>query len=230
VTGPDVKADENPRRPAAFFDMDRTLLSVNSGVLWLEHLIRRRAVTPRQVVKVLLWLLGYRFALIDGAVVSSEAAATVAGRSEEELREECARWFADKVAHHVSPLARAAVEEHRAKGHLLAVLSSSPPYVSEPLARRLDIPNVVCTRLEVRDGRFTGKVLEPACYGAGKMVRAREFAGEHGLSLDGSWFYTDSYSDLPMLLGVGHPVAVNPDLRLARHARRAGWPIHNWRS
>ena len=87
----------------------------------------------------------------------------------------------------------------------------------------------MCTRFEVHaDGNFAGRHVAPACYGRGKVHWAERFAAEHGVDLDGSWFYTDSYSDLPMLERVGVRKVINPDTRLLRHARRAGWDIQNW--
>ena len=83
----------------------------------------------------------------------------------------------------------------------------------------------LCTFLQSEDGRLTGAIEPPACYGTGKVVWARRFAAEHGVDLGASYFYTDSISDLPLLEQVGHPVAVNPDPRLRRLATRRGWPI-----
>jgi phosphoserine phosphatase len=82
--------------------------------------------------------------------------------------------------------------------------------------------------LAVADGRFTGRVLEPVCYGLGKVHWAERLAERAAIDLDGSYFYTDSYSDLPMLQRVGHRVVVNPDPRLRRFARKAGWTVEAW--
>jgi HAD superfamily hydrolase (TIGR01490 family) len=215
--------------PAAFFDMDRTLLAVNSGTLWLKHLWRRGELTLPQVLQALVWLLQYHLALVDIAEVTSRMGATLVGASEEELRARCDRWFREEVAKFVTPAGVVAVERHRQQGHVLAILSGSSPYASGPLAQLLDVPHVLCTRPEVVAGKFTGRMVEPVAYGHGKVTLAERFAATHGVDLDASWFYSDSYSDLPMLARVGHPVAVNPDPRLARHARRAGWPVYEWR-
>jgi len=209
--------------------MDRTAISVNSGTLWVLHLVRRREITPRNLARSLVWLGLYKFALADGEFVTREAAKTLRGQREEELRQRCNLWFAEEIAPHITEGARAAVADHQRQGHVLAVLSSSSPYASEPLAARLGIPPVLCTRLEVVDGVFTGNVEGPVCFGRGKVVVAEKFAREYDVDLDKSWFYTDSYSDLPMLERVGHPVAVNPDVRLRFHARVHGWPILEWR-
>jgi HAD superfamily hydrolase (TIGR01490 family) len=216
-------------RPAAFFDMDHTLLAASSGTLWLQHLRRRGEVTTWQTLRALVWRLEYWVALVDIEEVTSRLGAMMAGTTEDDLRRRCDRWFREEVAGYLTPAGAAAVARHRHEGHVLAILSGSSPYASEPLARLLDIPHVLCTRLEVRDGRFTGAMQQPICYGRGKVQLAEQFAAAHAVDLDASWFYSDSYSDLPMLARVGHPVAVNPDPRLKRHARRAGWPIDDWR-
>ncbi len=216
-------------RPAAFFDMDKTVLAVNSGTLWVKNLVARRAISAGDLVRALWWLGLYQLALIDGELVTAEAAGNVKGQREDELRRICDRWFALEVAPHITAGACAAVAAHRARGHLLAVLSSSSPYASEPLGAHLGIPHVLCTRLVVADGVFTGAVKGPVCFGRGKVVVAEAFARAHDVDLGASWFYTDSFSDLPMLERVGHPIAVNPDLRLRRHARAHNWPVLSWR-
>jgi HAD superfamily hydrolase (TIGR01490 family) len=216
-------------RPAAFFDMDKTVLAVNSGTLWLEHLVTHREIGTFDLARALWWLALYQLALVDGEFVFGEAAGTLKGQREADMRRICDHWFAHDVAPHITAGACARVAHHRASGHLLAVLSSSSPYASEPLGARLGIPHVLCTRLEVADGVFTGAVQGPVCFGRGKVQKAEAFAREQGVDLAASWFYTDSYSDLPMLERVGHPVAVNPDLRLGRHARAHRWPILSWR-
>ena len=87
---------------------------------------------------------------------------------------------------------------------------------------------VLCTRLLVENGQFVGACARPICYGPGKVHYAERFAEQHDIDLANSYFYTDSYSDLPMLQRVGQPRIVNPDRRLAFHARRQGWPIAQW--
>ena len=111
---------------------------------------------------------------------------------------------------------------------MVAILSSSMPYVVEPVARHLGIEHAICTRLNIADGCFDGTHVKPTCYGPGKVHWAEAFAREHDVDLASSFFYTDSYNDLPMLERVGVKRVVNPDTRLKRHARRVGWQIDEW--
>jgi putative phosphoserine phosphatase/1-acylglycerol-3-phosphate O-acyltransferase len=110
----------------------------------------------------------------------------------------------------------------------VAILSAATQYVVEPVARAVGIEDVLCTRLEVKNGLFTGKVIEPACYGPGKVHYARQYAAQHGAELSDAYFYSDSDVDLPLLELVGHPVAVNPDKKLTAVARQRGWPIEDF--
>jgi HAD superfamily hydrolase (TIGR01490 family) len=213
---------------AAFFDMDRTLLQCNSGTLWIQYLRRRGEITRWRALRALGWICQYKLSILDMEGVTSKVIAEMAGDSEQVMIEKCLEFTRSQVLAHVAPKARRAIDEHRQRGHLVAILSSSTPYVTEPLARHLGIEHVLCTRLGVVDGRFDGTHVRPACYGVGKVHWAEAFARAHEVDLARSFFYTDSYSDLPMLQRVGIARVVNPDTRLRRHARRVGWPVDDW--
>ncbi|MSP63965.1 MAG: HAD family hydrolase [Myxococcales bacterium] len=215
-------------RVAAFFDMDRTLLRCNTGTQWIRFLRRRGEISLWKTARAVSWILRYKLAILDMEAVTRVAIGDLAGDLEEPMIDKARAFFADEVVNAIAPRALVALEHHRREGHLVAILSSSTPYVAEPLARHLGIEHVLCTRLHVAGGRFVGTHEAPACYGAGKVHWAERFARERDVDLAASWFYTDSYSDLPMLLRVGVPKVVNPDPRLRRHAQRAGWPMEEW--
>ena len=151
------------------------------------------------------------------------------GKLEREFVDRCGGWVEKDVLPLVVPGAREKIAKHRAEGHVLAILSTSPSYVTEPLAEMLGIEEVISTRLEVKGGHFTGRLLGPACVGRGKVHWAEDLVARRQLDLKQSWFYTDSYTDMPMLERVGNQVVVNPDPRLRRIAKRRGWPVQDWR-
>ncbi|HQI01173.1 MAG TPA: haloacid dehalogenase-like hydrolase, partial [Deltaproteobacteria bacterium] len=95
----------------------------------------------------------------------------------------------------------------------------------KPMAELLEIKDIVCTQVEVRDGILTGKIIKPLCYGEGKRMYAQEWASRNGVELAESYFYTDSYFDIALMKVVGHPVATNPDMRLRRASVSLEWPI-----
>ena len=117
------------------------------------------------------------------------------------------------------------MREHQAQGHVVAIVSGATKFVVRPLAARLGIKHILYTRLEVEDGRFTGRVIEPICFEEGKIYWLQQLIDEQRIDLAKSWFYTDSITDLPLLDLVGHPVAMNPDPRLYREAARRRWPV-----
>jgi HAD superfamily hydrolase (TIGR01490 family) len=117
---------------------------------------------------------------------------------------------------------------HKALGRRVYIVSSSPEGVVRPLAESLGVDDVVATRAEVVDGKFTGK-LEFYCYGDNKAEALRELEREEGIDLSASYAYSDSITDLPMLEAVGNPVAVNPDRELRKIAQQRGWKIRDFR-
>lgn len=213
---------------AAFFDMDRTLIRCNSGTEWIRYLYRRGELSKVGLLRGLGWVAQYKLSVLDIEAVTTRVVGDMAGQTERDMVDKCLPFFDQVVWPAVTRQGRAALERHRALGHEIALLSSSSQYVASLLAERLGIEHVLCTRIEAQDGIFTGRYARPACYGEGKIHWAEGFATPRGISLGQSWFYTDSYTDLPMLERVGHRVVVNPDARLQRHARRVGWTVERW--
>lgn len=213
---------------AAFFDMDRTILNDSSGRLYLRYLNQSGQIGPRQWPRIAWWLLCYLLRLIDFPHAMARMLVVSSGREEESLRQELDTWFEEWVAPHITADAVRRIEEHRASGHRLVLLSAATVYAVRPLAERLAIADYLCTYLEVEDGRFTGRLVEPVAYGHGKVQLAEQFARENGIDLAQCIFYSDGFEDVPMLERVGHPAAVNPDRRLRRLAVQRGWPIEEW--
>ena len=115
--------------------------------------------------------------------------------------------------------------EHQDAGRPVFIVTAASQGTAEMLAHVLFFDGAAGSKLEERDGVYTGRFDGPFCYGEGKPVRMRELADERGIDLSESWAYSDSASDLPMLRAVGHPVAVNPDTVLTRVARDEGWVV-----
>ncbi len=212
-------------RGAAFFDMDMTLLGVNSAKLWAMYLWRTGEMGAWDMARSMVWLARYKLAIVDMARVSEEAVGQLAGRPEARMQEQVRGWYEAEVRQHLLPTVVARLKEHQVRGEETVLLTASSPYITSLVAEELGMTDFICTRFEVADGLFTGRLDGPMCYGEGKVVLARRWAQARGVALERSSFYSDSYTDLPMLQAVGQPVAVNPDPRLARHARRSGWPV-----
>jgi HAD superfamily hydrolase (TIGR01490 family) len=215
-------------RTVAFFDVDRTLVACNTGRLFLRDLRRRGEISFLRALRALGWMAKYHLSLIDLQVIAARIAEQLRGKSESEFAERCRRWVEDEVLPLVVPGALRQIELHRSEGHVLAVLSSSPTYVTRPLAQVLGIEEVLSTTFEVDGGEFTGRLVGPACVGPGKIHWAESLVTRRALDFAQSWFYTDSYTDMPMLERVANRVVVNPDPRLRLAAKKRGWPIQDW--
>lgn len=217
-------------RVGAFFDLDETLVACNTGRLFLQDLRRRGEISLAKAIRALGWIAKYRLAMVDLPTITAHVADFLRGRAEREFAEQCQRLVEDEILPRLFPAGLRALDHHRQKGHVVALLSSSPRYVVEPVARALGLDAVGATEFEVESGRLTGQLAGPACFGPGKVHWAERMGQTLSLDLDASWFYTDSYTDLPMLERVAHRVAVNPDPRLRRAARTRGWSVVDWES
>ncbi len=215
-------------RVAAFFDADRTLLDVNSGLHWARHQHKAGQISTLDLIRAALWTIRYRLATIDQESLIGRVARLYAGTSVALAETEVGRWFDAEMQRFIRPAGQRRVREHLEAGHVVAILSSGTRFTLEPLAGILGIKHIVCTVFEEVDGLLTGSHVRPACAGMGKVTLAERFAAEHDVNLSASYFYTDSHADIGLLERVGLPRVVTPDLRLRRQARRRGWSIEDW--
>jgi HAD superfamily hydrolase (TIGR01490 family) len=212
----------------AFFDMDLTVLRINSGTAWVRFLRRRGEISRLRLLRAMGWALQYRLSILDMESLSERLVADLEGDAEHEMVDKCALWYRTEIERTIAADARRAIARHRDAGDRVVLLTSATPYIAAPLQATLGLDDVICSRLEVAGGRFTGRVIKPICYGPGKVKLAEAWTRERGLALAAASFYTDSYTDLPMLERVGRPIAVNPDPRLHRTARQRGWRVERW--
>jgi HAD superfamily hydrolase (TIGR01490 family) len=210
---------------AAFFDIDGTLIARNSARLYMQHLRETGQAQRRDVARTFYYVCRYKLGLLDIERAVAVSLGLFRGRDEAGVRADCEDWYARTVRPYVYPAMAATVAAHRLAGHLPVILTGATRYLAEPVAADLGIEHVLVTQLVVHDGRFTGEVLRPVCYGEGKAYWAERFAAGQGIDLGRSYFYTDSITDLPVLERMGEPRIVNPDPRLGRVAARRGWPV-----
>jgi HAD superfamily hydrolase (TIGR01490 family) len=209
----------------AFFDMDKTLICENSASLYMKYRYQRGEIGGLDLLKGLGAYLQYKIGVLDIRNWTLSMMVQFKGQSEAELEKEALEWFDDMVVETLYPEAERLVREHEAAGHVVAIVTGATKFVVRPLAARLGIEHLLYTRLEVEDGVFTGRVVEPICFEEGKIYWLQQFIEEHGIDLAKSWFYTDSITDRPLMDIVGHPVAVNPDPLLYREAVNRCWPV-----
>lgn len=212
-------------RVGAFFDLDKTLIAENSGSLYMKYRYERGEIGGLDLLKGLGAYLQYKVGMLDIRNWTQSMMSQFRGRSEVELEAEANAWFASSVVQTIYPEAERLVSEHATAGHVVAIVTGATKFVVRPLAARLGVEHMLYTRLEVEDGLFTGRVIEPICFDEGKVYWLQQFIEDRDIDLAKSWFYTDSITDRPLLDLVGHPVAVNPDPLLYREAVRRHWPV-----
>jgi HAD superfamily hydrolase (TIGR01490 family) len=213
----------------AFFDLDKTLISRNSASLWIRYEFEAGRITTRQALQAVVWVIRYNLGAADMAEPIRRSIEALAGQPEDEIRDRTQRFHANLIRPLYRPGARRALEQHRAAGHRLVLLTSASNYLAEQVCGDLELDDYVCNRLEVDGrGRYTGRPIEPLCFGPGKVVLAERYAAAQGSSVNTCAFYSDSLSDLPMLEAAAQPMVVHPDVRLRRLARKRGWRILDW--
>lgn len=213
-----------------FFDLDRTLLSGASG------LVLSTAMRAEGLFEGRISLPGERFfygmyeavgeslpfmAMVRAAVRFVKGWPVASVRRAGELA-------APQLLELLQPYAPSVMAEHRREGRRLVLATTSPLDLVEPFARMVGIDDVVATRYDAAEGRYTGRIDGDFVWGVGKLAAVRRFAAEHGIELDDSYAYSDSFFDVPLLSSVGHPVAVQPDPTLRLAATLARWPIEHW--
>jgi putative phosphoserine phosphatase / 1-acylglycerol-3-phosphate O-acyltransferase len=227
-----AEIDAGPAGPhiGAFFDVDRTLIAGFSALEFFRNSLREGFVSGRDFADALVTAARFQAGQVGFSGLVTGTAGLLRGRSEAAFAEMGERIFRDRLAATIYPESRALVEAHRRKQHTVALVSAATRYQIEPLARDLGIDHVLCTRLEVRHGIFTGGLLRPTCYGDGKAHAARRLARQQRVKLSQSYFYTDSDEDLPLLEIVGHPRPTNPSRGLRALAAQRQWPTRQFHS
>jgi putative phosphoserine phosphatase/1-acylglycerol-3-phosphate O-acyltransferase len=224
--------DLGPEGPhiGAFFDLDRTLIAGFSASAFVREWLTSGRAAAADIATAAAAATAFQLGQKNFSGFVSESLAMVKGLAEEEFDAIGERLFGSTIAANIYPESRALVDAHKARGHTVAVISSATRSQVAPVARELGIKHVFCTELEVEDGKLTGQIIRPACYGEGKAEAARIFAAERGIDLADSYFYTDSDEDLPLLLIVGKPRPINPSRRLQSIAAKRIWPVRTFAS
>jgi HAD superfamily hydrolase (TIGR01490 family) len=219
---------------AAYFDFDGTLYT---GHIW-EDLVGHHRVARRHrhwVLAYVTWNMA-RFPLYKSGLLSQTAfyrtwgetmAWLLRGWTVSESQALFDRLTTEKVMPNLRPDVVARLREHQDRGHLVALVSGTFAPWLETIAQRLQVAHAVGTPLEVRNGRYTGRIVKPLCQGPGKPQRVRSYLAARDLAVDwrASFAYADGGTDLLLLDQVGHPVATYPDELLLAQAREREWPI-----
>jgi HAD superfamily hydrolase (TIGR01490 family) len=214
-------------RPAAFFDLDKTLMTGSSGIYFAKAAFESGMISRGRLARDLLENLRFRLRGSTDARADSvreRVGELVADVPVRELERLTPRVLAG-VLPRVYPEMLARAYQHQEEGRRVYIVTAALQEMADLLARVLVFDGGLGSRLEVRDGRYTGRPGGPFNYREGKVAAMRELAEREDIDLEASYAYSDSESDLPMLRAVGHAVVVNPDQELTQIARNEGWEI-----
>lgn len=210
----------------AIFDLDNTLLDGDSDYLWGRFLVERQLVDGDFYEREnLRFLHEYEAGTLDIREFLEFSLKPLSEMAPERLTELHRQFMAEKIRPIILPKARALLDKHRQAGDTLLIVTATNSFVTRPIAGELGIEHLIATEPERTDGHYTGRVEGTPSFREGKVTRLAEWLRKHGENLAGSYFYSDSHNDLPLLELVEQPVAVDPDDTLRDHARARGWPI-----
>lgn len=216
----------NGARVIAFFDVDNTLLRGASIYHLGRGAFRRGMLTVRDLV-VFGWQQLRFIAVGENELhlerVRERALELAGGYSESDLVELANEVYYRYISPKLWPESVALANDHLARGHQVWLITATPTAIARVIAGRLGLSGALGTEIEVVDGVLTGRLVGEVLHGARKADAARALAARLGADLTECWAYSDSRNDIPLLGLVGHPVVVNPDAALARHAKTHGW-------
>lgn len=210
----------------AIFDLDNTLLAGDSDHRWGEFLCATGEVDETSFARQNdAFYAAYQEGSLDIHEYLRFALAPIAGRSVTEVALLLQQFMGDWVEPMVLPEGLALIARHRESGHTPMIITATNTVVTKPIAERLGIDILLGTEAELVGDRYTGNITGIPTFQSGKVERLAEWLSEHGETMEGAWFYSDSHNDLPLLEQVTHPVAVDPDATLLATAEARGWQV-----
>jgi HAD superfamily hydrolase (TIGR01490 family) len=216
----------------ALFDLDHTLLPLDSDYEWGQFLVRIGAVDGAAFARRNAdFYSQYEAGTLDPVEYLEFALSTLAQFTPGQLTDWHLQFMEEVIRPAILPAAVDLVKKHQDADHLVAIVTATNRFVTGPIAKAFGVANLIAAEPELgADGRITGKLLGIPTSGEGKIVHTKAWLGNLDKSLDSferSYFYSDSQNDIPLLSVVTHPVATNPNARLRAHAQAHGWPIIN---
>ncbi|MCK5664131.1 MAG: HAD family hydrolase [Thiotrichaceae bacterium] len=215
----------------AIFDLDNTLLGGDSDYLWGQFLVEKKLVDPviyeRENQR---FYDEYKAGTLDIYEFLEFSLAPLSQHSTADLSELHNEFMQKKIDSIWLPKAEELLARHRLNNDFLLIITATNHFVTAPIAKKLGVDDIIATMPEKKNGAYTGKVAGTPCFQNGKVERLSQWLQENNYSLDNSHFYSDSINDLPLLLKVTHPVAVDPDDKLKIHAAEHSWPVISLRN
>jgi HAD superfamily hydrolase (TIGR01490 family) len=217
--------DVQTKSYAAFFDLDRTIISLNSGSLLVRQAYRNGVMNAGNLINAIFQSYLYKFNLRDTNLIISKMGTWLKGLRQESI-DELSKEVVDKYLK--DSIRSGIVKEigfHKEKNGATVILSSAISSICEPLGRYIAVDDIICTTMETSKGILTGAPVGSFCFGNEKRIRLFSYCKTNHFNPSEAWYYSDSISDLPVFEVVGNPVCVTPDKKLARIAFERGWKV-----
>ena len=215
----------------AIFDLDNTLLAGDSDHSWGEFLVQKKLVDGEEYrLANDRFYQDYKAGTLDIYAFLHFSLAVLTRHTSAELAVLHAEFMQTYVEPMLQPKAQLLLQEHRARGDYLLIITATNSFVTRPIAMRLGVDDILATDPEIINDRYTGKTIGTPCFQGGKVTRLYEWLKNNNQPLEGAFFYSDSINDLPLLELVPNPIAVDPDERLEAIAQKRGWPIVSFRT
>jgi putative phosphoserine phosphatase/1-acylglycerol-3-phosphate O-acyltransferase len=213
------------KRYVAFFDLDKTLLSINSGSALVREAYKRKLMSTSDLLNAiyLSWL--YKFNLRDTSLIVSGMGRWLKGVTVDEANVLSEHVVNKHLVNAIRPEIYSEIRFHKENNAEIVILSSAIIQICRPLGSYIGVDDIICTVMEVADGVFTGSAENKFCFEDEKRIRLMEYCKTRNYSLNEAFYYGDSISDLSALKVVGHPVCVQPDRKLSRISHENGWRI-----
>jgi len=212
----------------ALFDLDDTLVDGDCSNLWSRYMVQLGWADEAFAIEETGMLAAYHRGELDMDAYMAFTLAPLKGRYQQEVAREIDAFIHQEVAPRIFAGVPQLLDSHRGRGHRLLIISASGAHLVEPIARRLGIDEVIAIELETENGRYTGCTRGILSYRQGKVTRLEQWLRQTAQTLEGSYFYSDSHNDLPLLEQVTHPRPTNPDPQLGRIAAERNWRAHHW--
>jgi HAD superfamily hydrolase (TIGR01490 family) len=210
------------------FDMDDTLVDGDSANLWLHHLVERGLAPAEMLPREAALLQAYREGRVDMHEYMHFALIPLRGLTMETVQGWLARFVDEVILPRIFPQALQRLEWHRQRQDRLLIISATGEHLVRAIAQRLGVADSIGIMLDAQDGMYTGQTHGVLSYREGKVTRLRDWLQAEGETLHGSFGYSDSFNDVPLLEAVEHKHAVNPDATLRQVAQERGWSVLAW--
>lgn len=213
----------------AFFDLDRTVIHVNSGEVLIKHAYKNGLMSTRDILRGLYYIVAYKFQLKKTDDIIASMARWLRGLSEVKIVEMCNHIFNKQLVPSIHKEVVEEIRKHREQGGKVVILSAAMQQISNLFLDYLKFDDCICTTLEVVDGVFTGEPVGDFCFDNEKLHRMQEYCQQNDYNISDCFYYADAFSDFAALNGVGHAVCVNPEPLLLEKAKQMNWDIRFWK-